>query len=416
MTNSGAARPAIRAILAVGNPARERELREALIAGGIAISERCLDGASLVERAQSLDADVALVSSDLHRLSPATLLSLREARLPLVLLAEPADFGKYAGLAHLLSSRSSAGEAAKTMRQAAARGAVYAASPGADGGRPGGESYARGPDVEGRVLVLLAGKGAPGVTTLAIGLAEALSERRRRVVLVDADLRGGNVVPYLYLDPSRGLLGLGVDRYGDSGSLPVEEELQDGPGFMVLAGIEKPEAQRSVTAELATAAVRRLRELYDEVVVDAGEIVGGNSSAAAESLIRAADRVLVVAGAGLVAAWNAQCCVRYLREELGLPPELLGVLLNRREGRAGYGPREVEQALGLPVLAVIPEDRRAARRAIVEQLPLTVIGGKAARGLRALAAQLTEQATAPARAGKQRRWPLRLRPTAIGRK
>jgi pilus assembly protein CpaE len=405
----------IRVLLAVGSPARERELRDALAEQGLAITGRFLDGPSLAERAQAFDAEVGLASSELHRLSQATLVAIREARLPLVLLAEPTDFETYAGLAHCLSRNAPAKEIAAAVRQAVARGVSYAAAPAMDGARPGATAGA-GEDDEGRVIVLLGGKGAPGVTTLAIGLAAALSERNRRVVLVDADLRGGNVVPYLDLDPSRGILGLGVGRHGGSGALPVDEELQDGPGFMVLAGIERPETSGSVSAELAAVAVTRLRDVYDYVVVDAGEVVAGHPAAVAEALARTADRVLVVSGADLISAWNAQCCVRYLREELGLAPETLGVLLNRSAGRGGFGANEVEQALGVPVLAAVPEDRRAARRALAQQLPLTAVGGRPARRLRALAKQLTEQAQPVPQEGRRRRWPSRPRLMPLGRR
>ena len=63
-------RPApIRVLLAVGNPERERRLRDALAGDGMVIADRCLDAVSLVERAAAMDLDVALASSDLHRLT-----------------------------------------------------------------------------------------------------------------------------------------------------------------------------------------------------------------------------------------------------------------------------------------------------------------------------------------------------------
>ena len=72
-----------------------------------------------------------------------------------------------------------------------------------------------GAEEAGNVIAVVSGKGAPGKTTVAIGLAAALGERGRRVVLVDADLRGGNVGAYLDLDPRRGLFGL---AYGADGA------------------------------------------------------------------------------------------------------------------------------------------------------------------------------------------------------
>jgi Flp pilus assembly CpaE family ATPase len=92
------------------------------------------------------------------------------------------------------------------------------------------------------------------------------------------------------------------------------------------------------------------------------------------------------------------------------------VLLNRSAGRGGYGVREVEQALDAPVLAVVPEDRRAARRAVTQQLPLSAVGGRAARRLRSLAKQLTDQAQPAPAERKRRRWPLRPRLMPIGRR
>jgi Flp pilus assembly CpaE family ATPase len=236
------------------------------------------------------------------------------------------------------------------------------------------------------------------------------------VVLVDADLRGGNVGPYLDLDPSRNLLGLGVGRHGSPASMAVDEELQEGPGFAVLAGIERPETHGALTPELVIAAVTHLKDFFEDVLVDAGEVTAATVSPVADALCRTADEVLLVSGAGLVAVWNAQCCLGYLREDLGLAADSLGIVVNRREGRGHYGAREVEQALGLSVLAVVPEDRRAARRAAAAQLPITAAGGKVAREFRSLAARLTEQVGAPKPERQRRRWPARLKTSMAGRR
>lgn len=411
MADAGGHRPPIRVLLAVGNPERERRLRDALSAEGLVVAERCLDGPSLAERAQALDADVALTSTDLHRLSTATLLAIREGRLPVVLLAEPADVGKYAGLAHLVPGGCPSHEVTDALRRAVERGAVYEASPGADGRHAEEKTSGDGGGARGRVIALLSGKGAPGVTTVAIGLAATLSERGRRVVLVDADLRGGNVGPYLDLDPRRGLAGLAFGRNGASAAGPVEEELQEGPGFMVLAGVERPESGLSVSAELLTAAVTTLRETFDDVLVDVGEVVAGASSAASDAILRAAERLLVVVGADLVALWNARCVLRYLREGVGVAPEAMGVVLNRREGREHYAAGEVERALDLPVLALLPEDRRAARRAVAEQLPVTAAGGPVAREVGRLAAVIAAEGVTGERAVTRspRRFPFALK-------
>ena len=399
----------VRVLLAVGNPERERRLRDALSGDGMVIADRCLDAVSLVERAAAMDLDVALASSDLHRLSAASLTAIREARLPLVLLVEPADIERYGGLGHLVPAAAVAEEVCAALREARARGPSYPTPTGAGASEQvpdSGEGDDEGS--EGQVIAVVSGKGAPGKTTVAIGLAAALGNAGRRVVLVDADLRGGNVGPYLDLDPRLGLVGLAFGGNGISERVRIEDELQEGPGFAVLTGVERPETSSSVSVELLAATVIALRRRFDVVVADAGQAIPVIQPPATDSLLRLADRVLVVTCGDLVSLWNARAAVRHLREGLGLAPEAMAVVLNRREGRGRYGMTEVERALAVPVLAAVPEDRRAARRAVEAQLPITTAGGRAARELRGLADRLTAEPAATGAPARRRRRRLRL--------
>jgi MinD-like ATPase involved in chromosome partitioning or flagellar assembly len=399
----------IRVLLGVGNPERERRLRDALSGDGMAIADRCLDAVSLVERASAMDLDVALASSDLHRLTGASLAAIREARLPLVLLVEPTDIERYAGLAHLVPAAAANEEVCGALREARARGPAYPTATSAEVAQhdsDGGEGDDDGR--EGQVIAVVSGKGAPGKTTVAIGLAAALAHGGRRVVLVDADLRGGNVGPYLDLDPRQGLVGLAFGGNGASESERIEDELQEGPGFAVLAGIERAEMSASVSAELLTATATALRSRFDSVVVDAGQAIAGAHRPPTDSLLRLSDRVLVVTCGDLVSLWNARAAVRHVREGAGLASNAMAVVLNRKEGRGRYGEAEAERALGVPVVAAVPEDRRAARRAIEAQLPITTVGGRPAPELRCLADHLTAEPAATAARARRRRWRLPL--------
>jgi Flp pilus assembly CpaE family ATPase len=422
MPSSGDDQPSIRVLLAVGNAEKERRLLEGLPGDGLLVAYRCLDGPSLAERAASPDVDVALASSDLHRLSATILTAVRDARLPLVLIAEGQDVSRYGELAHLVTASAGASDVAAALRAAVRRGPVYSApaasaqieGAGMQGSLPGGDGDGR----RGRLVAVVSGKGAPGKTTVAIGLAAALAERRRQVVLMDADLWGGNVGACLDLDPRRGLFALayGKDASPTGWAARLDEELQEGPGFMVLGGIERAEQRSSISADVTTAAVTALRSAFDDVVVDGGCAIVGAASPATDALLRQAERILVVSGADLVAVWNARAALRYLRERLGVERESISIVLNRREGGEHYDGEEVERALGVPVLAALREDRRAARRAVDNQVPLTAVGGDAARELRRLVSTLAaREAPAPAGAEKRRRWRLGLGQTGVER-
>jgi MinD-like ATPase involved in chromosome partitioning or flagellar assembly len=388
--DTGSERAPLRVLLAIGNPERERRLRDGLSMAGIAITERCLDGTSLADKAGSFEYDVALASADLHRLSTATLSVIREARLPVVLLASAGDLDRFRGLAHLMPSEAEPNEIACALREAWSRGANY--SSGSD--RPptesqGGEKMSGG-EYEGRggnVIAVVAGKGAPGVTSVAIGLAAALSERRRPAILVDADLRGGNAAAYLDLDPRRGLLPLTYGGNGAGIGVRIEDELQEAGRFAVLAGLERSESRSRISSELIVDVLTALRSRFEHLVVDVGELVAGTAAPAADAVLRSSDNILIVSRGDLVSLWNARACLRYLQDGLGLPPEAIRIVLNRRRGRAEYDPKEVERALVSPVVAVFPEERRGAS-ATTQQLPLLDARGTAARELRYLVNQL----------------------------
>ncbi len=373
-----------RVLLAIGNPERERQLLTALREGGWTIAGRRLDGPSLVQQAVAGNLDVVLASADLHRLTGESFIAVREAGVPMVLLAGAGEADAYDGLSYVLPAASDAPVVIAALHEAIRRGAVV------------GQTSADKPSTldsadhryqgNGEVIALVSGKGAPGTTTVAIGLAAALGAKGRSVLLIDGDLRGGSIGPYLDLDPRRGLSGLSVGSIDRPAG--VLDELQDGPGFTVLAGIERPEARERLTPERIAGSVPALQERFDVILIDGGETLSGVTSAVGAAFLRSAERVLLVTTADLLGLWNARASLRFVTESLGIPPEAVSAVVNRRNGSGEYGPLEVERALGIRVVAAIPDDPRAARRSRADQAPITAAGGKAARAIAELASRL----------------------------
>jgi len=369
-----------RVLLAIGNPERERQLLTALREGGCAIAGRCLDGPSLIQQALAGTADVVLAAAGLHRLTPESLAALREAGVPVVLLAGPGEADTYDGFAYVLPANTDETTLVTAVSEAMKRGTAI--DPAARSGRGAGHTQHHHRS-DGEVLTLVSGKGAPGTTTIAIGLATTLGAAGRNVLLIDGDLRGGSICACLDLDPRRGLAGLSIGT-GDR-SQRVLDELQEGPGFSVLAGIERPEAQERLLPERISSAIATLQERFDVILIDAGETISGVTSATGAAFVRPAERVLLVTTTDLLGLWSARSCLRFVTESLGVHPEAVSTVVSRRSGTEQYGAHEVERALGTRVLVAIPEDLRAARRAQVEQTP---IGGRAAHALAELASRL----------------------------
>ncbi|HMS71915.1 MAG TPA: hypothetical protein PKB03_02670 [Baekduia sp.] len=392
-------------LLAIGNPERERQLLTALRDGGCTIAGRCLDGSSLVQQAIAGNVDAVLAATGLHRLTGESFIAVREAGVPMVLLAGAGEAEAYAGLSYVLPAASDGPVVIAALHEAIRRGAVI--SQVATDGLSTPERAEHGYLGDGEIIALVSGKGAPGTTTVAIGLAATLGGSKRSVVLVDGDLRGGSIGPYLDLDPRRGLSGLSagpVDR-----PERVLDELQDGPGFAILTGIERPELQERLAPERIAGTVSALQERFDVILIDGGETLSGVTSAVGAAFLRSAERVLLVTTADLLGLWNARASLRFVTESLGVPAEAVSAIVNRRDGSEQYGSHEVERALGIRVVAAIPEDVRAARRARADQIPIVTAGGKAARAIAELASRLAGAGDAEARSTAEevsalRRW------------
>lgn len=392
----------LRILLAIGDPERERQLMASLGSAGWTITGRCLDAPSLVQQAQAGRCDGVLVSQGLHRLTDDTLVTLRMEGVPAVLLGGRGDGQGNEPLAYVVPMNSPDAVVLAALAEAIRRG-VTSDMPGRREANADRLTTDRG---GGEAIALVSGKGAPGVSTVGIGLAAALGALGRKVVLVDGDLRGGTIGPYLDLDPRRGLAALGVgvgDRQGAALS-----QLQPGPGFSVLAGVERPEAAERLAPERAAAAITTLAEEFDLTLIDCGECLSTVTPATGIAFVRAAERVLLVTKADLIGIWHARACLRFLTESLGIPADAVSALVNRHRADDRYGSFEVERALGVRVLGLVPEDRRAARRAREEQVPITVTRGKAAHALKGLASNWTippgEGMSTVAQASAWRRW------------
>ena len=280
MPEDGGERSPLRVATRGRQPSAGTSAARCSFCAGVAIAGRCLDGPSLADRASGFDYDIALVASDLHRLSPTTLSAIREARLPVVLLVLAGDVDRFSGLAHLVPADANPAEIAKALNEAWSRGANYPVARPHEDSPPRADEAGIGPtpagEAHGNIIAVLSGKGAPGVTTVAIGLAAALGERRRRAVL---DRRRPSRRQRRGLSrpgppPRAARAGLRSRRRIRS-STRIEDELQDAPGFSALAGVEHSDSRSQISAELLSAVLAALRSRFEHVVVDLGEVISG---------------------------------------------------------------------------------------------------------------------------------------------
>lgn len=162
-----------------------------------------------------------------------------------------------------------------------------------------------------RVVAVWGPAGAPGRTTLAIGLAAELATRGLRVCLVDADTYGGTIAPALgLLDEAPGFAA--ACRLAGSDAL-TEGELDrialtyggTAAPFRVLTGIGRPHRWPELSRDRVARALEAARLWSDVVVVDTGfnletdeevssDMLAPRRNAATIAALRAADEVVAI--------------------------------------------------------------------------------------------------------------------------
>ncbi len=214
----------------------------------------------------------------------------------------------------------------------------------------------------GQVVAFYGAKGGVGTTTLAINSAIAFHRQlKRNVVLVDANLQFGD---------HRVFLDVGNDRYSivDAVTSPgIDADLlrtlvvHHDSGIDLLVAPTRPEEAEHVSAErhhMATI-IETLRRMYDYVVVDLDDRLDDHSL----DVITAADRLLVVMTADLSCIKNVRLVMETMTQ-IGIPDEMVELLLNRSNAYTGIGPRSIEAVLKRTITYQVVNDYRTAISAL----------------------------------------------------
>ena len=276
------------------------------------------------------------------------------------------------------------------------------------------------------VITVWGPTGAPGRTTIAIGLAAELAGRGHAVCLIDADTYGGTVAPALgLLDEAPGFAAAcrlaGTDSLDHSELDRVGQTVgRAGHGdFAVLTGIGRPHRWPELSASRVTAVIEQCRTWRSIVVIDPGfslesdeevssDLAAPRRNAATIASLRAADHVVAV-GAG-----DPLGLARFLRTHADLLETIetarVQVTINRvRASVLGIDPHgQVRQTLdrfvGVRDAVLIDDDADAADAALLTARPVTHAAPRSrlALGIAQLADRLVG---APAlRAASSRSW------------
>lgn len=219
------------------------------------------------------------------------------------------------------------------------------------------------------VVAFVGAKGGVGNTTAALNVALAQVAERKRVALLELGTTGITVPWVLGLDPGPTLL----DQVPPKGLRLSQAALQTctlthTSGLHYVAGHGHDVGPVRYPPGVLGEAVRLLQSSYDLVVVDLAACALPGSG---EALVYAT-AIVPVAEHDSLSTWHLRALLRWMAENK-LDVKVPGfVLVDRALGPTKDSPSSVANAVGMGILAVIPEATTALYHANSRQEPLYI--------------------------------------------
>jgi len=387
-------------------------------APGIVVLKRCVDLNDLLASAATGQAKVSLVAYGLPGLDADSVDHLRRSGLSVVVVAEPAELDqggsdrvRRLGIEHIVESGSIESLNSAVLLAGADSQPV---APPVEAERDQSSPEVAKP---GRMLAVWGPTGAPGRTTVAVGVAAELANRRARTLLVDADGFGGAVAQHLgVLDEMSGLLA--AARLANAGQLDGDRlatlARAVNPTLRVLTGLPRADRWAEVRDSGFNQLLELARAIADYVVLDtafsletdANPALGSSAphrNAMTLTSLEQADEVIVVGSADPVGLARLARGLVELMETV--PGGTVRIVVNRARPSLGWGEKEVRAMIeGFVTPASVhflPDDRGATDRALVSGKTLVELGDSA---LRRSVSGLVDAVTGQGPSTGSRRW------------
>jgi pilus assembly protein CpaE len=250
----------------------------------------------------------------------------------------------------------------------------------------GGEK--KGGGAKGGATAVYSPKGGTGKTLLTVNLATVLRRQGSSVAVIDGVMQFGSIRHLLQVPPdARSIVDL-----PPAGAMKtaMPETLWEGPGGVhYLLAPPRPEQAELVEASELANAVNIVSETHDHVIVDTPSRLSEDTLA----LLDAARAILLVVTYSGPAVATARAAIEVF-DELGYrkqKPILVAIAQSDETGGLSRG--ALEHALGLPVAAEIPTDRKLVAESLSRQEPYVLSAPTAAlsQSIGALATALIAQ-------------------------
>jgi pilus assembly protein CpaE len=219
----------------------------------------------------------------------------------------------------------------------------------------------------GKVIGVLSPSGGSGSRTVAANLATALAKEHKKSLVVDLKLYAGDIAALLDVQPNYTLAEV-CQNAARMDRVMFERSLVGLPsGVQILASPQNYKDVAAVTPDGIRQVLNLSRSLFPYVVIDL------DHSFQAEQLeaVQVTDLLLLVLRLDFVSLRNVRRALDYLGH-IGMHKDKLRVVVNRHGQPSEVPVQTAEEALGLKIFHMLPDDPRTVNDAINNGVPVVI--------------------------------------------
>ncbi len=193
-----------------------------------------------------------------------------------------------------------------------------------------------------KVIGVFSAKGGVGKTTCALNIAMALHDLGSDIMLIDCDLKNSNLA-----------LHLGLYDF----PLTLQDVLEGDVNFLEAVYVHSSGLRivpASLTLREFKTEIHKLKTALDSmdhhVVLDTPP----GSSEEVSSIIQLCNEILLITTPNIPSLTDSMKTIQMVKD---VGKKIRGIIINRAERKYELNVEDIEKICGLPVLAVIPEDK-----------------------------------------------------------
>ena len=203
----------------------------------------------------------------------------------------------------------------------------------------------------GKIFVVTSGKGGVGKTTSAVNLGAGINALGGDVIVVDANLTTPNVGLHL----GAPIVPVSLNHVLSNKAKLSEAIYEHDSGTKILPSSLSIKELKKIKPEKISKVSKKLRKLADFIIMDSAAGLGSEALGA----IEASDELILVTNPEMPAVTDALKTIKVAEE---LNKDIKGVIINRvKRARTEMPVKNIQEMLEVPVLGVIPEDKRVKK-------------------------------------------------------